>query len=85
MAPAVQHSDQWETKVAKVAPKVEKDGFSLQDHTTVSVDTPFVVLVLEVSLVGPQGEAAEVDLEDCKTALAGRKTILAGPKVVLVG
>ena len=35
-------------------------------------------------MVGPQGEATEVDLEDCKTALVDRKTIPVGPKVVPV-
>ena len=64
--------------------KVEKDGFAPQDHMVVQVDTPIVLLVPKVSLVGPQGEAVEVDLEDCKTALASRKVILAGPKVVPV-
>ena len=50
----------------------------------VQVDTPVEISVLEVALFGPQGEATEVDLKDCKTALADRTTIPAGPKVVPV-
>ena len=84
MALVVQHFDQLENEVVEVAPTVEKDGFAPQDHTLVQVDTLVALSVLEVSLIGPQGEVAEVDLEGCKTALADRKTILVGQKVVPV-
>ena len=84
MALAVQHFDQLENEVDEVAPEVEKDGFALQDHMVVQVDTLITLPFLEVALVGPQGKAAEVDLEGCKTALAGRKTVPASPKVVPV-
>ena len=60
------------------------DGFSHQDRMKVQVDTVVALPVLEVALVGPQGEAVKVDLEDCKAALAGHKIIPAGPKVVPV-
>ena len=84
MALAMQHFDQLENEVAEVAPTVERDGFSPQDHMVVQVDTPITLPVLEVALVGPQGEALEVNLEDCKTALASRKVIPARLKVVPV-
>ena len=81
MALVVQHFDQLEDEVAEVAPMVENDGFSPKDYTMVQVDTSISLWVLEVALAGPQGEAAEVDLEGCKTTLADRTTILVGPKV----
>ena len=81
MVLVVQHFDQLEDEVVEVAPTVEKDGFAPQDHTTVQVDTPITLWVLEVVPAGPQGEATEVDLEGCKTALADRTTIPVGPKV----
>ena len=71
----VQHSDQSEIEVA---PKVEKDGFAPQYRTMVRVDTLVGLWVLEVVLVGPQGEAVEVNLEGCRTTLANCKTTLVG-------
>ena len=82
MALAVQQFDQLENEAAKVTPKVETDGFAPQDRMKVHVDTPVSLSVLDVSLVGPYGEAVKVDLEDCKTALAGCKIIPTRPKVV---
>ena len=58
-----------------------KVELALQDRTTASVGTLIDLWVLEVALVGPQGEAIYVDLEDCKTALAGCKIIPTGSKV----
>ena len=46
MALAVQHFDQSENEVSKVAPKVEKDGFAPQDRMVVQVDTPVALPVL---------------------------------------
>ena len=84
MALFVQHFDQLENEAAEVAPVVERDGFSPQDNMKVQVETSISLLVLEVAVVGPQGEDVEVDLEDFKTTLAGRKIIPVGPKVVPV-
>ena len=73
-----------------VAWQVGKDRSTPQDRTLVQVDTPNGLWVLEVALVGPQGENVKVDLEGCRVVLADHTSTPAdskvGPvKVVLVG